>query len=55
MNELIELLLDSIMTSQVSARHMRLKCMALIVEGFEDGNDEHNVSSYPCFDYYCRE
>lgn len=45
LRELIELLLDSIMTSQVSARHMRLKCMALIVEGFEDGNAEHNVSN----------
>lgn len=44
LQELIELLLDSIMTSQVSARHMRLKCMSLIVEGFQAGNDEHNVS-----------
>lgn len=51
LQELLELLLDSIMTSQVSARHMRLKCMTLIVEGFEDGNAEHNVShlcSYSC-------
>jgi len=44
LQELVELLLDSIMTSQVSARHMRLKCMALIVDGFEDGNAEHDVS-----------
>lgn len=44
LDELIELLLDSIMTSQVSARHMRLKCMTLIVEGFEDGSAEHSVS-----------
>ena len=44
LQELIDLLLDSIMTSQVSARHMRLKCMTLIVEGFGGGNTDHNVS-----------
>ena len=54
--ELTALLLDSIMTSQVSARHMRLKCMTLIVEGFDCGNPEHSVSiNYVpnCTDYGC--
>lgn len=45
LEELTALLLDAIMTSQVSARHMRLKCMALIVEGFDGANADHAVSN----------
>jgi ribosomal RNA-processing protein 12 len=45
LQELTALLLDSITTSQVSARHMRLKCMRLIVEGFDGGNEDHAVSN----------
>ena len=44
LEELTALLLDAIMTSQISARHMRLKCMTLIVEGFDGGNTNHAVS-----------
>lgn len=44
LQELTALLLDSIMTSQVSSRHMRLKCMKLIVEGFDGANEDHAVS-----------
>ncbi|GKY91986.1 hypothetical protein MPSEU_000170200 [Mayamaea pseudoterrestris] len=36
LEELISLLTDSIATSQVSARHMRLKCMEIIVKGFDE-------------------
>jgi ribosomal RNA-processing protein 12 len=38
--ELTELLVGSIMTCQVSARHMRLKCMAMIVTGFDASNKQ---------------
>ena len=38
--ELTELLVGSIMTCQVSARHMRLKCMALIVNEFDFSNTQ---------------
>ena len=38
--ELTELLVGSIMTCQVSARHMRLKCMALIVNEFDSSNTQ---------------
>lgn len=41
LNELTELLVGSIMTCQVSARHMRLKCMALIVNEFDSTNKQH--------------
>ena len=41
LNELIELLVGSLMTCQISARHMRLKCMALTVEGFNPSNKKH--------------
>jgi hypothetical protein len=41
LNELTELLVGSIMTCQVSARHMRLKCMALIVDQFNPENKQH--------------
>ena len=34
LTELVSLLTDTIATSQVSARHMRLKCMEIIVNGF---------------------
>lgn len=49
LEELTALLLDSIMTSQVSARHMRLKCMVLIVEGFDGENTDHAVSNIMSF------
>jgi ribosomal RNA-processing protein 12 len=45
LRELTALLLDSIMTSQVSPRHLRLKCMRLIVEGFDGVNEDHAVSN----------
>jgi hypothetical protein len=57
LEELTALLLDSIMTSQVSARHMRLKCMALIVEGFDGLSTDHTVSNIMIFailPWYCR-
>jgi len=37
LKELIELLTGSAVTSQVTARSVRLKCMAFLVNGFEDG------------------
>ena len=33
--------MDSIVTCQVSARHMRLKCMTCIVAGFDSDNEAH--------------
>jgi ribosomal RNA-processing protein 12 len=46
LDELIDLMVESIVTAQVSARHMRLKCMTLIVSGFDSSNQSHMV----CFD-----
>lgn len=43
LGDLTSLLLDSIMTSQVSARHLRLKCMTLIVQAFDDENPEYSA------------
>lgn len=43
LGEMMDLMVDSIVTCQVSARHMRLKCMALIVEGFDSSNEAHMV------------
>jgi ribosomal RNA-processing protein 12 len=40
---LIELMIESIVTAQVSVRHMRLKCMAIIVSGFDSSNQVHMV------------
>jgi ribosomal RNA-processing protein 12 len=41
LNEMTDLLVDSIVTCQVSARHMRLKCMTYIVQGFDSSNQAH--------------
>jgi ribosomal RNA-processing protein 12 len=41
LSEMIDLLVDSIVTCQVSARHMRLKCMTCIVDGFDSSNSAH--------------
>jgi ribosomal RNA-processing protein 12 len=43
LKELTELLTGSIMTCQVSARHMRLKCMSIIVDGLDCSNKQHLV------------
>jgi ribosomal RNA-processing protein 12 len=43
LGDLMDLMVESIVTAQVSARHMRLKCMALIVSGFDSSNDAHMV------------
>jgi len=40
LEEITELLVGSIMTCQVSARHMRLKCMTVIVKGFSCSNKQ---------------
>jgi len=44
LKELTTLLSTTIMTSQVSARYMRLKCIASIAEGFDETGSEHMVS-----------
>lgn len=38
LNEIIELLIGSSIALQISARHMRLKCIKFIVDGFQSGN-----------------
>ena len=43
LNDLIELMVESIVTAQVSARNMRLKCMTVIVGGLDSSNEEHMV------------
>lgn len=43
LKELASLLTTTIMTSQVSARYMRLKCMGIIVDGFDEGSVESMV------------
>jgi ribosomal RNA-processing protein 12 len=43
LNELMDLMVESIVTAQVSARHVRLKCMTLIVSGFDSSNEAHMV------------
>jgi ribosomal RNA-processing protein 12 len=40
LSELSELLIGSLMTCQVSARHLRLKCMTMVVAGFSSSNKE---------------
>jgi ribosomal RNA-processing protein 12 len=44
LKELASLLSGSIMTSQVGARCMRLKCLNLIIEGFNEENKRNLVS-----------
>ena len=41
LDEMTDLIIDSIVTCQVSARHMRLKCMTYIVQGFDSSNQAH--------------
>lgn len=41
LGEMTDLLVDSTVTCQVSARHMRLKCMTHIIEGFDSDNQIH--------------
>ena len=41
LNEIIDLLIGSSISLQVSARHMRLKCIKLIVEGLDNQNKTH--------------
>ena len=41
LSEMTDLMVDSIVTCQVSARHMRLKCMNYIVQGFDSSNQTH--------------
>lgn len=43
LKELTALLTDTVMTSQVSARYMRLKCMGIIIEGFDESGSERLV------------
>lgn len=44
LQELSVLLTGTIMTSQISARYMRLKCLSIIVEGFDESNTVQLVS-----------
>lgn len=46
LSELTDLLVDGLVTCQVSARHMRLKCMAVIVERFQS-MDTHQMNTIP--------
>lgn len=44
LTEIVSVLTSSIVTSQVSARQMRLKCLGLIVDGLADTENELTVS-----------
>jgi ribosomal RNA-processing protein 12 len=46
LQELTALLTGTIMTSQISARHLRLKCINMIIEGFDESGSEHLVRKY---------
>lgn len=41
LGEMTTLMVDSLVTCQVSARHMRLKCLTHIVVGFDPDNNAH--------------
>ena len=41
LGEITDLMIGSIMTCQVSSRHMRLKCMIHIVKAFDSHNEQH--------------
>jgi len=41
LGDFTELIIGSIMTCQVSSRHMRLKCMVHIVKAFDSSNEQH--------------
>jgi ribosomal RNA-processing protein 12 len=49
LKELSSLLTGTMMTSQVAARYMRLKCLNLIIEGLGDHQKEHLVSEVSRF------
>lgn len=46
LKETTSLLISTMMTSHVSARSMRLKCLKLLVDGFDDVQEEHLVSAW---------
>jgi hypothetical protein len=55
LKELTDLLTGTIVTSQVAARHMRLKCMNIIVDGFKETGPADTVrfvSRHLCFLFY---
>lgn len=54
LGELAKLLVDSIMTCQVSARHMRIKCMTAIVKGMDSSNKSHLVRLLKNFEDSCK-
>ena len=41
LNEIIDLMIGATMVLQVSARHMRLKCIKFVVDGFDSNNKAH--------------
>ena len=41
LDEITDLIIGSIMTCQVSSRHMRLKCMLFVVKAFDSTNEQH--------------
>lgn len=41
LRETLELLSSTIMSSQVAARYMRLRCMNALVDGFDDSHSQH--------------
>lgn len=43
MHELISLLTATIMSSQIAARYMRLKCLELIIDGIDENQTEYMV------------
>jgi ribosomal RNA-processing protein 12 len=56
LHELCVLLTGTIMTSQVSARFMRLKCLIIVVEGFEESSKQHlvRIAVLLLFRFICR-
>lgn len=41
LSEIIDFMIGSTMVLQVSARHMRLKCIKFVVDGFDNNNEAH--------------
>ena len=41
LSEIIDFMIGSTMVLQVSARHMRLKCIKFVVDGFDSNNESH--------------
>ena len=52
LKELSALLSGTIMTSQVAARYMRLRCLNIIIEGLGEEQKEHLVSFRSCHHFY---